>query len=110
MPPDCKDFSLKGAATMSTSLARPPRVRGAERKASAFTGAFIRKAKREIEALKPGQTWSLGRPMTVEEFNLLTPDETHAELWEGEVYMPAPATIHEIVCAFLFKLLGTYVD
>jgi Uma2 family endonuclease len=73
-------------------------------------GKSLTQAQREIAALKPGDVWFSDHLITIEEFDQLTPEDTHAELFEGVIYMPQPNDEHEAVFVFLIALLTTYVS
>ena len=48
--------------------------------------------RRRIEALKPGDVFSIDRPLTVEEFCEYVSDEWQAELVNGVIYIMTPPT------------------
>src|SRR5436305_14620941 len=67
--------------------------------------------RRRIEALKPGDVFSIDRPITVEEFCEDVSDEGQAELIDGVIHIMVPPTDpHEAICGWLFKVLGPYVE
>lgn len=88
---------------MATAAARRTRLPDWDSKA-------LRKARREIAALKAGESWASDYPLTYTEFNLLTPDDTFTELFQGVVYMPPAFSEHEKLYMFLIGLLKVYVD
>lgn len=68
-------------------------------------------ARRELEALAPGETYSRATPFTVEEFFELVDEDSPFELLEGVILMPTPPTDpHESLFGWLFTLLFAYVD
>jgi Uma2 family endonuclease len=75
----------------------------------ALKGRSLALARREVAALKPGEMWAADHPISLEEFNFLTEDETRAELFEGVIFMAAPNDEHEALFAFLLTLLKNYV-
>src|SRR5207248_6717387 len=83
-----------------------PRAR--PRRSRALTGEQLR---RRIEALKPGDVFSIDRPITVEEFCEYVSDEGQAELVDGVIHIMVPPTDpHEAICGWLFKVIGPYVE
>jgi Uma2 family endonuclease len=70
----------------------------------------LRQARREIAALRPGDSWSAEQPLTVDEFYALTPPDTRAELFEGVICVPPPDDAHEALFVFLITLLNGFVQ
>lgn len=65
----------------------------------------------KLEALKPGDVFSIDRPITVEEFCAHVSDEWSAELVDGVVYiMTPPLDAHEAVSIWLARVLGLYIE
>src|SRR5690349_12138943 len=65
----------------------------------------------QIEALRPGDVFSIDRPITVEEFCEYVPEEGGAELVNGVIYVMSPPTDpHEALAVWLLKVLGQYVE
>ncbi len=86
--------------------ARPAKVR--PRRARPLTGEELR---RRIEALRPGDVFSIDRPITVEEFCEYVSDEGQAELVNGVIYIMSPPTdLHEDVSGWLLTLLRQYTE
>src|SRR5436190_16317261 len=72
------------------------------------TGAELR---RRIEALKPGDVFSIDRPLTVEEFCEYVSDEWQAELVNGVIYIMTPPTDrHEDLSGWLLTLLRQFTE
>jgi Uma2 family endonuclease len=66
---------------------------------------------KRIEALKPGDVFSIDRPITVEEFCEYVSDEWHAELVDGVIYiMVPPSDRHEDLSGWLLTLLRLYTE
>jgi Uma2 family endonuclease len=64
-----------------------------------------------IEALRPGDVFSIDRPITVEEFCEYVPDEGSAELVNGVIYVMSPPTDpHEALGMWLGRVLGLYIE
>ena len=83
-----------------------PRAR--PRRTQPLTGEQLQ---RRIEALKPGDVFSIDRPITVEEFCEYVSDEWHAELVDGVIYIMAPPSDpHEALSVWLARVLGLYVE
>jgi len=83
-----------------------PRAR--PRRARVLDGEQLR---RRIEALRPGDVFSIDRPFTVEEFCKYVSDEWRAELIDGVIHiMTPPSDPHEALSGWLFKVLGQYVE
>ena len=90
-----------GLSTTHLPRARP-------RKARPLAGEQLR---RRIEALKPGDVFSIDRPITVEEFCEYVSDEWVAELVDGVItIMTPPSDPHEALSGWLFNVLGPYVQ
>jgi Uma2 family endonuclease len=67
--------------------------------------------RRRLEALKPGDIFSIDRPITVEEFCEYVTDEGQAELVDGVVYvMSPPSDPHEMISVWLLSVLWPYVQ
>ncbi len=67
--------------------------------------------RKRIEALQPGDVFSIDRPITVEEFCEYVSDELRAELVDGVIYIMTPPTDpHEWISGWLFKVLGQYIE
>jgi Uma2 family endonuclease len=65
----------------------------------------------QIEALKPGDVFSIDRPITVDEFCEYVRDEGSAELVNGVIYVMSPPTDrHEALCVWLTKVIGQYAE
>jgi Uma2 family endonuclease len=65
----------------------------------------------QMERLKPGDVFSIDRPITVEEFCEYVSDEWAAELVDGVVYiMTPPSDPHEAVSVWLARVVGLYVE
>lgn len=65
----------------------------------------------EIEALQPGDVFSIDRPITVDEFCEYVRDEGAAELVNGVVYIMSPPTDkHEALCVWLTRVIGLYAE
>lgn len=80
-----------------------PRARTARR-----IGDDLRK---RIEALKPGDVFSIDRPITVEEFCEYVSDEGQAELVDGVIYIMSPPTDrHEDLAVWFARILGLYIE
>jgi len=61
--------------------------------------------------LPPGGMYCTERPLTVEEFYELVDEDSHAELIDGVIVMPAPVTVrHEAVFRFIFTVLREFVE
>lgn len=64
-----------------------------------------------IAALKPGECFSIDRPITVEEFCDYVSDEWAAELVNGVIFVMSPPTDpHEALSVWLAKVLGIFVE
>jgi Uma2 family endonuclease len=64
-----------------------------------------------IEALKPGDIFSIDRPITVEEFCEYVSDEWCAELVDGVIHIMTPPTdAHEALSIWLAKVVGQFVE
>src|SRR4051794_32070940 len=64
-----------------------------------------------IEALKPGDVFSIDRPITVEEFCEYVSDEWQAELVDGVIYIMTPPTDrHEALAVWFGRVLGLYIE
>src|SRR5687767_12132507 len=64
-----------------------------------------------IEALRPGDVFSIDRPITVEEFCQHVSDEWAAELVNGVIYvMTPPSDPHEALSRWLLTVLGQFVE
>jgi len=65
-----------------------------------------------LVSLKPGESWCLDRPITIEEFcELFAESEVDLELVNGVVYMtPPPTDDHEDAQGWFFKVLSVYVE
>lgn len=67
--------------------------------------------RKRIKALKPGDVFSIDRPITVEEFCEYVSDEWSAELVDGVIYiMTPPSDAHEALSIWLARVLGLYVE
>jgi Uma2 family endonuclease len=64
-----------------------------------------------IEALRPGDVFSIDRPISVEEFCEYVSDEGSAELVNGVIFIMSPPTdAHEAVAIWLARVVGLYVE
>src|SRR2546425_7021052 len=73
-----------------------------------LTGEALRE---RIEALQPGDVFSIDRPITVEEFCEYVSDEWAAELVDGVIYiMTPPSDSHEALSVWLATLARVYVE
>ncbi|HTE21036.1 MAG TPA: Uma2 family endonuclease [Armatimonadota bacterium] len=64
-----------------------------------------------VRGLQPGESCSLDRPVTVEEFCELDEEDGNLELVNGVIYMvPPPTDAHEDAYGWLFKVIGQYVE
>jgi Uma2 family endonuclease len=64
-----------------------------------------------VRTLKPGESFSLGRPITVEEFCDWLDEEVRAELIDGVISMtPPPSDPHEDLQGWFHGLLRMFVD
>jgi Uma2 family endonuclease len=64
-----------------------------------------------IEALKPGDVFSIDRPITVDEFCEYVSDECHAELVDGVIQILTPPNdAHEALFVWLITVLGIYIE
>jgi Uma2 family endonuclease len=64
-----------------------------------------------VRALRPGESFSLDRPITVEEFCAWLEPQTGPELIDGVIHMsPPPSDAHEALDVWLIKVLGIYVE
>lgn len=69
------------------------------------------KLRERIEALKPGDVFSIDRPITVAEFCEYVSDEGVSELVQGVIHVMSPPTdAHEALSVWLGKVLGLYVE
>src|SRR5437667_3662568 len=83
-----------------------PRAR--PRRAQPLNGEQLQ---RRIEALKPGDVFSIDRPITVDEFCEYVSDEWFAELVDGVIHiMSPPSDSHEALSVWLTKVLGQYIE
>lgn len=65
----------------------------------------------QIAALRPGDTFSIDRPLTVEEFCEDVSDEWCAELVNGVIrIMAPPSDAHEALSSWLLTVLHQYVE
>lgn len=64
-----------------------------------------------IEALKPGDVFSIDRPITVDEFCEYVSDEGQAELVDGVIFIMSPPTDrHEDLSGWLLTLLRQFTE
>jgi Uma2 family endonuclease len=64
-----------------------------------------------VRAMQPGDAYSLGRPITVEEFCAWLDEEPRVELVQGVIQMaPPPSDPHEQLDLWLIKVIGAYVE
>lgn len=67
--------------------------------------------RKEMGSLKPGDVFSIDRPITIEEFCEYVSEEWAAELDDGVVYiMSPPSDAHEALSAWLLTLLHLFVE
>ncbi len=67
--------------------------------------------RQRIEALRPGDVFSIDRPITVEEFCEYVSDGWHAELVNGVIHiMSPPSDPHEAVSAWVLTIMHQYAE
>lgn len=72
---------------------------------------LLKELKAAARSLKPGESFSLGRPITIEEFCTLGEEPRDIELVNGVIYrVPLPSDAHEALLGWLRKVLGQYVE
>jgi len=77
----------------------------------AARGASKQDLRKRIEALKPGDVFSIDRPITIDEFCEYGSDEYGSELVNGVIYVMSPPTDrHEALATWLARVLGMYVE
>src|SRR5437764_9397151 len=95
-------------AVIDRAPSRPPTTRAPSRTRRARTEDKLRE---RIEALKPGDVFSIDRPITVEEFCEYVSDEGQAELVDGVIYIMTPPTDrHEDLAVWFARVLGLYIE
>jgi Uma2 family endonuclease len=73
--------------------------------------ADVKAIRAAVRALRPGESFRLDRPITVDEFYDLTEDESHAELSDGVIVVPSPPTLaHEELFDWFHKVTSLYVE
>jgi hypothetical protein len=66
--------------------------------------AITAKLREQISALGPGESFSIERPITVDEFCDYTPDEGGWELVNGVIYRMSPLRIDRKRCASGYRV------